>query len=314
MKISVILPIFNEVESLPELFTKIFTELQKFSSDFEIIAVNDGSSDDTENLLLKLAEDNKYLKIINFKTNRGQTTALHAGIEHATGEIIIPMDADLENDPSDIKKLIDKLEEGYDVVSGWRRNRWSNKMLLRKIPSVMANILISKVAGLKLHDYGCTLKAYRYELIKDIRLYGEMHRFIPAYAAQLGARVVEIEVNYQPRKYGYSKYGFSRTTRVLLDLLILMFMHKYIDRPIQFFGKIGLLVLLLGLFAGATSIYLKLVYQLSIIQTPLPTFAAMCLIVSVQLVTMGVVAEMVMRTYYESQGKKTYFIKNKVNF
>ncbi|MFT7644536.1 MAG: glycosyltransferase involved in cell wall biosynthesis [Candidatus Paceibacteria bacterium] len=314
MKISIVLPIYNEAESIPELMKSIEDALREVTEEYEIIAVNDSSTDATAQVLVKTAEMQKRLKVINFRTNQGQTSALHAGIENASGEIIIPMDADLENDPKDIGKLIQKLEEGFDVVSGWRKNRWGNQRVLRKLPSIMANRLISSIAGLKLHDYGCTLKAYRHEVIKDIRLYGEMHRFIPAYAANLGAKVTEMEVNYQPRKYGTSKYGFSRTSRVLLDLLILRFMHRYMDRPIQFFGKIGLIVLLFGFASGFASIYLKLFHDISIIVTPLPTFAAMCLVVSVQLVTMGVVAEMVMRTYYESQDKRTYLIKDTVNF
>lgn len=314
MKLSIVLPIYNEAESLPELMERLSSSIAATGLSYEIIAINDGSTDESEEVLRQLLSEYTNLKIINFRSNRGQTSALHAGIEYASGEIIIPMDADLENDPADVARLIAKLDEGYDVVSGWRKKRWSDNKLQRKLPSIMANRLISNVAGLRLNDYGCTLKAYRHEVIKDLRLYGEMHRFIPAYAAQIGAKVAEMEVNYEPRKYGQSKYGFSRTTRVLLDLLILRFMHKYMDRPIQFFGKVGLIVLLLGIIAGAVSVYLRFFHDIAIIQTPLPTFAAMCLIVSVQLITMGVVAEMVMRTYYESQGKRTYLIKNKLNF
>lgn len=314
MRVSIVLPVYNEAESLPELFDKFTKVFAVNSYDYEVIAVNDGSTDNTEVVLEKLASQNTRFKAISFWSNRGQTSALHAGIEHATGEIIVTMDADLENDPADIDRLIKKLDEGYDVVSGWRRKRWNDKKLIRKIPSVLANSIISKIAGLKLHDYGCTLKAYRSALIKDIRLYGEMHRFIPAYAANLGAKVAEMEVNYEPRKYGASKYGFSRTTRVLLDLVLLRFVHKYMDRPIQFFGKVGIMVFVLGVGSGITSLYLKFFNDISLVETPLPTFAAMCLIVSVQMVTMGVIAEMVMRTYFESQQKRTYLIKRTFNF
>lgn len=314
MRVSIVLPVYNEAESLPELFDKFTKVFAVNSYDYEVIAVNDGSTDNTEVVLEKLASQNTRFKAISFWSNRGQTSALHAGIEHATGEIIVTMDADLENDPADIDRLIKKLDEGYDVVSGWRRKRWNDKKLIRKIPSVLANSIISKIAGLKLHDYGCTLKAYRSALIKDIRLYGEMHRFIPAYAANLGAKVAEMEVNYEPRKYGASKYGFSRTTRVLLDLVLLRFVHKYMDRPIQFFGKVGIMVFVLGVGSGITSLYLKFFNDISLVETPLPTFAAMCLIVSVQMVTMGVIAEMVMRTYFESQQKRTYLIKRTLNF
>lgn len=314
MKLSIVLPIYNESESLKELIPLIFSQVEVLKYEYEVIAVNDGSSDDTAVVLNELAKTLPNLKVIHFRTNAGQTSALHAGIAHATGDIIIPLDADLENDPKDIPRLLAKLEEGYDVVSGWRKNRWANAMLLRKLPSIMANRLISSVSGLSLHDYGCTLKAYRREVIQDLKLYGEMHRFIPAYAAQIGAKVTELEVNYKPRKYGHSKYGFSRTTRVVLDLIVMRFLHHYLDRPMQFFGSIGILFGFVGVFSGVTAIALRLTIGLHLVQTPLPVFSALCIIVGVQLITMGILAEMVMRTYYESQDKRTYFIARKINF
>jgi glycosyltransferase involved in cell wall biosynthesis len=280
---------------------------------YEVIAVNDGSRDDSKEHLDRIASTDVRIKIIHFRMNAGQTAAIQAGIEHASGDIIIPLDSDLENDPGDIVLLLAKLNEGHDVVSGWRKNRWANKKLVRKVPSILANKLISIISGTHLHDYGCTLKAYRQDVIKGVHLYGEMHRFIPAYAAQMGARVAEVEVSYTPRKYGKSKYGLSRTVRVLLDLLVLRFLHKYKDRPMQFFGLIGVVVGGLGFIAGITAVVLRLTIDLHLVETPLPTLSALLIIVGVQLITMGVLAEMVMRTYYESQGKKAYLIKETIN-
>lgn len=308
-----IVPIFNEEESIPELFERIFETCSALKLPYEVIAVNDGSRDQTGKLLTALAQIHPEVKVIHFRVNAGQTAAIHAGIEHATGSIIIPIDSDLENNPHDIGLLLEKMQEGYDVVSGWRKKRWAENKLFRKLPSVLANRLISRISGTHLHDYGCTLKAYRADVVQGIPLYGEMHRFIPAYAAQAGARVTEVEVSYTPRKYGKSKYGLSRTGRVLLDLLVLRFLNKYKDRPIQFFGSIGLTFFVLGLLAGTIAIYLRIAHDLHLVQTPLPTLATLCVIVGVQLVTMGIVAEMVMRTYYESQGKRAYIIKEKFN-
>ena len=314
MKLSIILPIYNEGKSIPELFVRITKVMKEINYPYEVIAVNDGSKDDSAQELNAIASKDSKVKIIHFRVNAGQTAAVHAGIEHATGDIIIPLDSDLENDPQDIIHILKKLDEGFDVVSGWRKKRWGNKKLVRKIPSMLANKLISVVSGVHLHDYGCTLKAYRREVIQGVNLYGEMHRFIPAYAARMGARVTEIEVSYAPRKYGKSNYGFSRTLRVLLDLLVLQFLYKYMDRPIQFFGFIGLFFSGVGVLAGMAAIILRVFHDVYMIQTPLPVLSALCIIVGVQLVTMGILAEMVMRTYYESQGKKAYLIKEKINF
>lgn len=313
MKLSVVLPIYNEGKSIIELFERITKVMNELQYPYEVIAVNDGSKDTSASELNAIAVKNPRVKVIHFRVNAGQTAAIHAGIEHATGDIIIPLDSDLENDPQDIVHMLKKMDEGFDVVSGWRRNRWADKKLMRKLPSIMANKLISYVSGVHLHDYGCTLKAYRRDVIQGVNLYGEMHRFIPAYAERMGARVTEVEVSYTPRKYGKSNYGFSRTLRVLLDLLVLQFLYKYMDRPIQFFGTIGFIFALVGGFAGLGSVALKFVYGVSMIQTPLPVLSALCIIVGVQLVTMGILAEMVMRTYYESQGKKVYLIKETIN-
>lgn len=312
-KLSLILPVYNEEKSIPELFDRITETMVLIGFPYEIIAVNDGSKDGSARFLNEIAKHRPEVKVIHFRVNAGQTAAIHAGIEHATGEIVIPLDSDLENDPKDIITMLKKMDEGYDVVSGWRKKRWEDKKIIRRFPSIIANKLISYVSGVHLHDYGCTLKAYRADVIQGVNLYGEMHRFIPAYAARMGARVAEIETSYTPRKYGKSNYGFSRTLRVLLDLLVLQFLYKYMDRPIQFFGAIGFFLGFLGVAAGIGAIILRMYYGIYLIQTPLPVFSALCIIVGVQLVTMGILAEMVMRTYYESQGKKAYLIKETVN-
>jgi glycosyltransferase involved in cell wall biosynthesis len=314
MKLSLVLPIYNEGQSIPELFERITETMAILGHSYEIIAVNDGSKDTSAEALNEVAKGRPEIKVIHFRVNAGQTAAIHAGIEHATGDVIIPLDSDLENDPKDIIKLLQKMDEGFDVVSGWRKQRWAEKKFLRKIPSILANKLISHVSGVHLHDYGCTLKAYKADVIQGVNLYGEMHRFIPAYAARMGAKVTEIEVSHSPRKYGKSNYGLSRTIRVILDLLVLRFLYQYMDRPIQFFGLIGLFFSILGVLAGVGAIILRLFFDLHLVQTPLPVLSALCIIVGVQLITMGVLAEMVMRTYYESQGKKAYLIKEKINF
>lgn len=314
MKLSLVLPIYNEEKSIPELFDRIVETMVSLRLPFEIIAVNDGSRDGSGKILNEIAQRRKEVKVVHFRVNAGQTAAIHAGIEHAIGEIIIPLDSDLENDPKDIPLLLKKMDEGYDVVSGWRKSRWADKKLIRKVPSIFANRLISWVSGVRLHDYGCTLKAYRREVIQGVNLYGEMHRFIPAYAARMGARVTEVAVSYAPRKYGTSNYGFSRTLRVVLDLLVLRFLYQYMDRPIQFFGAVGFFFGTIGVIAGFVAIALRLFWDLHLVETPLPVLSALCIIVGVQLVTMGILAEMVMRTYYESQGKKAYLIKEKINF
>lgn len=312
MKISVVIPVYNEAPALPELFSRIASALSAVS--YEIIAVNDGSRDDSWDVLRKLAEKDPRVKAVNFGRNAGQTAALSAGIARATGDVVMPIDSDLENDPADMVRLLQKLEEGYDVVSGWRKDRWADSALSRRLPSHVANWLISKITGVHLHDYGCTLKAYRRDVLMGVQLYGEMHRFIPAYASWKGARVTEIPVSYVPRPYGVSNYGISRTFRVLLDLVLIKFLTKYMNRPIHFFGGIGFLSLLFGTLFALVAVGLKLAGLRSFVATPLPIFSALFVIVGVQLIAMGVVAEMVMRTYYESQGKTPYQVKETVNF
>lgn len=312
MKISVVIPVFNEEGSLKELHKSLASVLEGVTPDYEIIWVNDGSRDKSFAVLDELAKKDSHSKIIDFVRNFGQTAAMSAGIKYATGDIIMPMDADLQNDPADIPQFLKKIEEGYDVVSGWRKNR-KDKLFLRKIPSWIANSIIAGITDVRIHDYGCSMKAYRREIIQGVILYGEMHRFIPAYASWHGGRVTEIVVNHRPRIHGMTKYGISRTFRVLLDLILIKFLSKYMNRPIHFFGGVGFISLALGGIAASSAVYLRLFHSMSFITTPLPVFSAMLVIVGVQLIAMGVIAEMVMRVYYESQGKQAYSIRKTVN-
>jgi glycosyltransferase involved in cell wall biosynthesis len=310
--ISVIIPIFNEEKSIPILIDSLSNVLKDV--DHEIIAINDGSKDKSLDVLKEIAGNNQNLKILNFRKNSGQTAAINAGIQHATKDIFIFIDSDLENDPNDIPKLLNKLDEGFDVVSGWRKNRWKGEFITRKLPSKLANALISYVSNVKLHDYGCTLKAYRKEVIEDVILYGEMHRFIPVYCKWQGGKVSEVEVNYQPRQFGSSNYGITRTFRVVLDLVLIKFFDKYMNKPMHFFGGAGLLSLLGCIVSMMIAIFFKVTGQKDFVQTPLPLISMMFFILGILFILMGVISEMLMRTYYESQGKKSYSINEKVNF
>lgn len=308
MKYSIVIPVFNEEKNIPLLLPMLTSALVELPPS-EIIIVDDGSRDGTFEALKKEGKNIPTLRVIRLYKNSGQTAALQAGIDSATTDIIVTLDGDTENNPYDIPALLAKLGEGYDVVSGWRQNRWSDQKLLRRLPSRLANSLISKITGLPLHDYGCTLKAYRTEILRPVRLYGEMHRFIPAFASWYGARVTEIPVSYQPRKFGKSNYGFSRVFRVLLDLLLIRFLERYMHRPIHFFGKIGTYALLIGGVSGCTAIGLKIIHSRDFVETPLPIFSAMFIIIGLQFILMGILAEIVMRTYYESQNRTTYMIR-----
>ncbi len=311
-KVSVILPIYNESKNIPILFSKLSSVLKEM--DYEIVAVNDGSKDDSWENLKKEAAANPKVRIINFVKNYGQTAALNAGIKNVTGEIIILIDSDLENDPEDIPLLLNKINEGFDVVSGWRRERWKGQWLRRKLPSLLANKLISKISGVYLHDYGCTLKAYRRTVIKDIALYGEMHRFIPVYASWHGGKVTEIPVNYKARIHGKSNYGIARTYKVLLDLILIRFLQKYQDRPIHFFGGAGFMSFIVSLLAFLLAVYFKVTGQKDFVQTPLPLFSGMFFVVGIVMILLGINAEIQMRTYYESQNREAFQIKEKMNF
>jgi glycosyltransferase involved in cell wall biosynthesis len=311
--ISLVVPAYNEALNLPIFYERVTSVLKKIGRDYEIVVVDDGSKDNSFAVLSDLATKDNRLKVICFRHNFGQTAALSAGIEAANGDVIILIDSDLENDPEDINIIINKMDEGYDVVSGWRKNRWKGQFLTRKIPSLAANSLISKVTGVKLNDFGCTLKGYRRDVIKNIMLYGEMHRFIPAYAKKQGARIGEVEVRFAPRIHGKSNYGFSRLLRVLPDLLLLKFLEKYMNRPMHFFAYAGFWSFLFAFVTVATAIVLRFTMGISLIQTPLPTLAGVLLIIGTQFFLMGIIAEMMMRTYYESQSKRPYTIKESIN-
>jgi glycosyltransferase involved in cell wall biosynthesis len=311
MKLSIIIPIFNEEENILKLYDSILDAVNKLKVQYELIFINDGSRDASEEILNKVAENNISVKVINFRKNFGQTAAMMAGINYASGDILIPMDGDLQNDPSDISALISKLQEGYDVVSGWRANRQDK--YIRVLPSRIANYVISKISGVNLHDYGCTLKAYRADVIKNVRLYGEMHRFIPIYAAWQGGLVTEIVVKHHPRIHGVSKYGMNRIIKVLLDLIVVKFMADYSTKPIYIFGGFGFFCLFLSMLAGSISIYLKIFSSISFISTPLPLLAVLLFISGMTSTLMGLLAEIIMRTYHESQSKSVYIIKSGIN-
>jgi dolichol-phosphate mannosyltransferase len=312
--ISVVFPVYNEKENLPVFITELLGVMDGMGGEYELIGVDDGSDDGSVDIMRGIAEDTPRLRVIVFRHNFGQTAALAAGVAAARGDIVVTIDSDLENNPADIPRLVGLLGRGYQAVSGWRRGRWDGQMLTRKLPSVVANRLISAISGLRLHDYGCTLKAYRREGLAAIPLYGEMHRFIPAYMHWRGGRVAEVPVGHRPRIHGRSNYGISRMYRVILDLLLIKFLTRYMNRPIHFFGGIGLLSLVLGAGAGVWAVALKIISGTSIIRTPLPVLAALFLIVGVQLIVMGILAEVMMRTYYESQKKTPYDVKERINF
>lgn len=310
--LSIVIPIFNERENIDPLCDKLRQELPALGQEFEVILVNDGSNDGTERALEDAARKNPRFKVINLRRNFGQTAAMMAGIDFARGDVIIPMDGDLQNDPADIRRLLDKLAEGYDVVSGWRKDRQDSN-LTRNIPSRIANRLISWISGIHLRDYGCSLKAYRRDVIKGVRLYGEMHRFIPIYASWYGARVTEIPVTHHPRTRGNSKYGLDRILKVILDLLVIKFLAGQATKPIYIFGGFGLATILSSLVVGGVAVYLRLFEQIAFILTPLPLLAVMLFVMGILSILLGLVAELVVRTYYESQGKPVYLIKNTIN-
>lgn len=307
MSLSVTIPVYNEVDNLPTLCERLIPVLENLQMPWEVVFVNDGSSDGSARVLDALAAADARLKVVHFRRNAGQTAAMMAGFEYARGDIIVPMDADLQNDPQDIPLLLDQLLEGYDVCSGWRKHRHDHS-LRRVLPSRIANWLISKVSGVHLHDYGCSLKAYRRDVIKGVRLYGEMHRFIPIYAHWLGAKVTEAPVRHHPRIAGKSAYGLERIFKVLLDLVVVTFLDRYAQKPMYVFGGFGLLNFLVSLGAGLWAIYLKFWAGISFIQTPLPLLVVMAAITGVMCILLGLVAEMVTRTWHESKDKLTYIV------
>lgn len=306
-EVSAVIPVFNEEDNIEALHAKLDAALQALGLSFEIIYVDDGSRDRSFELLSAIAERDDRVKLVRFRRNFGQTAAMAAGMEYSSGRVIIPLDADGQNDPADIPRLLEKIEEGFDVVSGWRLKRKDNT--IRKIPSRIANRLISKVTGVALHDYGCSLKAYRAEVIKDVALYGEMHRFIPAYAAMVGARVTEIPVQHHPRTAGQSKYGMNRIFKVMLDLLVVKFLGGYGSKPIYFFGGAGLWSFGIGVLCWLIPIGRKLFdLEHHINRDPLFYIGILLFIASLQLFMMGLIAEMNMRIYYEAQNKPPYVV------
>jgi len=312
-ELSLFLPVLDEEDNLRPMHGKIAAALDALGKTAEVIYVDDGSTDRSLEILREIAAGDDRVRVISLRRNYGQTAAMSAGIDAAKGEILIPMDADLQNDPADIKRLLDKLDEGYDVVSGWRKNR-QDKMVSRKIPSMIANRIISWIGDVHLHDYGCSLKAYRRDVLKDVRLYGEMHRFIPIYASWAGARVTEIPVDHHARTAGRSKYGISRTIKVIFDLITIKFMAEYHTKPLYVFGAFGTIAFLISMIAGVWALVLKFGYDVSFILTPLPIITVVMLAISVQFFLMGLLAELLVRTYHESQDKAIYAVREKIGF
>lgn len=310
--VSVIIPIFDEAENIDPLMAALLPAMDGLGRPFEVIVIDDGSTDGTADKLARTARAHPQVKVISFKRNVGQTAAMMAGIDHAQGSVIVPMDGDLQNDPADIGRLLTKMDEGYDVVSGWRKDR-KDAFLTRTLPSKLANGLISWVSGVRLNDYGCSLKAYRREVLEGFRLYGEMHRFVPIYAKWQGARIAELPVTHHARKAGKSKYGLTRIFKVLLDLLVVKFLTQYETKPIYIFGAVGLCFFGVSLFAGVAALYLKYFEATSFVQTPLPLLFTLGFITGVMCILMGLLAEVLVRIYYEAQNKTPYTVKERLN-
>ena len=308
MDISVVVPVMNEEESLEEFYSSLKGVLDELGKSYEIIFIDDGSEDGSFKILKNLAEKDGNILVIKFRTNFGQTAALSAGFKYAQGNIVITLDADLQNDPEDIPKLLKKIDEGYDVVSGWRRKR-KDKLLTRRIPSFFANKVISRITGVHLHDYGCTLKAYRREIVKNIDLYGQMHRFIPALAKWVGASICEVAVKHSPRKYGRSKYGLSRTITVILDLITVRFLLSFSTKPIQIFGLLGFISGAIGFVIGIVLVIQRQLFLVPMGNRPMLFLAVLLVFVGIQFISIGLLGEMQVRTYHESQNKPTYMVK-----
>jgi glycosyltransferase involved in cell wall biosynthesis len=310
--ISVTVPIFNEAENIPILYERVRDALANLGRRWELVFVNDGSTDGSREALDRIAESDAHVKVIHFRRNFGQTAAMMAGFDYAEGDIIIPMDGDLQNDPADIPRLIETLDKGFDVVSGWRKQR-QDARLTRNLPSAIANRLISRILGVRLHDYGCSLKAYRKDVIKGVKLYGEMHRFVPIYASWQGARVTEIPVAHHARQFGESKYGLERTMKVVLDLIVVKFLATYAQKPMYVFGTFGVASLTLSVLSGLWALYLKLFENTTFVQTPLPLVLVLTAIMGFMCILMGLLAELLTRTYHESQDKPVYLVKETRN-
>jgi glycosyltransferase involved in cell wall biosynthesis len=309
MDVSIVVPLFNERDNLAPLHDELDQVMQRLKRSYELIFVDDGSTDGGVQVLRNIKARDSHVRVMRLARNSGQTAALACGLHHATGAIVVAIDGDGENDPADIPRLIAKIDEGYDLASGWRTQRWKAAALSRRLPSIVANTLISHITGVELHDYGCTLKAYRGDLARRLMLYGEMHRFVPAIAAEQGASIVEVTVNFRPRRAGTSKYGPGRIVRTLLDLVTVKFLSGYSTRPIQVFGLIGLLMSGIGTLWTALLVFEKIVLGYLLSRRPALLLAILMIVVGVQLVSIGLIGEMLTRTYYESQGKPIYVIK-----
>jgi glycosyltransferase involved in cell wall biosynthesis len=314
MNLSLIIPVFNEQDNLPLLFEALYKAIPPLNLTWEVIFVDDGSRDQSLAVIKEyVKKDPEHVRAVTFRRNFGQTAAIAAGLDHAQGEVIVLMDADMQNDPADIPMLLEKLNEGYDLVSGWRKNRKDNAFT-RNFPSMLANRLISYVTGVKLHDYGCTLKAYRRGALEGFRLYGEMHRFIPVYASSVGARITEVQVNHHPRKFGKTKYGLERTVKVLLDLFTVKFLVSYGSKPIYVFGGTGLLLMAASAVLLITILIRRIFFLVSMLGSPLFQLGVMFFILGFQSILMGLIAELLVRTYHESQKKTIYIIRDLIGF
>jgi glycosyltransferase involved in cell wall biosynthesis len=307
-EVSIVIPVYNEKENIPLLHVEIQEECRKLNRSYEVIFINDGSTDGSQSALEAIQKTDISIKIITLRKNFGQTAAMSAGFDFARGDVIITMDADLQNDPADIGLLLEKLEDGFDIVSGWRAKR-KDKFFTRRLPSTMANWLISFITRVKLHDYGCTLKAFRKDVVKNINLYGEMHRFIPAIASHMGVEIAEVKVNHRPRRFGKSKYSIWRFVKVILDLLTVKFLLSYSTRPLQIFGIFGISSGALGGGLGLYLSYRKLILNEAIANRPLLLLAILLLVVGFQFITLGLLAEIMVRSYHESLEKRTYYIR-----
>ncbi len=306
--LSIVIPVYNEEDSIDTLYKSLISVLEGTDKKYEVILIDDGSRDKSFDKLKNLHDKNRNFKIIKFRRNFGQTQAMSAGFDYSSGQIIITMDADLQNDPADIPNILKKMDEGYDIVSGWRKDR-KDKMFSRRLPSVIANRMISRLFNVRLHDYGCTLKAYRRDILDNIELYGEMHRYIPAVASWMGVKVAEIPVNHHPRKYGKAKYGISRTTRVILDLITIKFLLTYSKKPMQIFGLLGFIATIVGFILTTWLIVERVFFNIGLADRPLFILSIFVFLAGIQFITMGLLGEIMMRTYYEGTGKPKYVIK-----
>lgn len=306
--VSIVVPLYNEEGNVQELYRELRSVLDRHSSTFEILFINDGSTDRTADLLKELSSSDPHVVVVNFRRNFGQTAAMSAGFDYSRGDIVITMDGDLQNDPADIPKFLEKINEGFDVVAGWRYKR-QDPFLSRRLPSMIANRIISWITGVKLNDYGCTLKAFRKDVAENIRLYGEMHRFIPAIASAIGISIAEVRVNHRPRQRGKSKYGISRTFRVILDLITVKFLLSYSHRPLHVFGLIGMLSFCLGTLITFVLILQRQIYDMPMADRPLLLLAILLVFIGIQFVTFGLISELQIRTYHESQNKPIYYVK-----